>query len=347
MQGNPEQGQSGGGSGGGASGNGQRLVSLPPSSTSRLLLGPRQGHWTPYDSKADRPLLQLTLRTALWGALAVGCIGGVVAIARPAGEAAPPADEITDHDWIVPGPVSGVAEETVQRWLTATDEQRDGLASLFVEPPPAGIQAPSQQGAGLQVTKVRAVAGQLLQEGYWSVTVAVEVTLPAGEEPTTTAPQPTTTTTTTTWFVEIGIVGDGHGGFKALSTPAVVPAPQEADPEWQVVGQPEVPADDDPLADTVEKFLNALLAGNGDAAPYMAPGNDIVAADPAPFAQIEVVDLTTKELDAGAGTQWVLARVQATTPDGVVLPLSYDLNVVDRGDRWEIQAFSGVPTYIE
>jgi len=341
VKGNPGQQQQAG-----SGNNGQRLVGLPPSSTSRLLLGPRQGRWTPYDSKADRPLLQLTLRAGLWGALVVGCVGGLVGIVRPSGDDAPPVDDITDHDWIVPGPVSGVAEETVQRWLTATDEQRDGLASLFVEPPPAGAQAPSQQGVMLQVTDVRAVAGQLLQEGYWSVTVAADVVVPPDPNATTTSlPDTPPPTTTTTWFVEIGIVRDDAGGFKALSTPAVVPAPKQAEPDWHVVGEPEAPAADDELAATVQTFLNALLAGDGDAAPYMAPGNDIVAANPPPFTQVEIVDLTTKDLEEG--TLWVLARVQATTTDGVVLPLSYDLNVVDRGDRWEIQSFSGVPTYIE
>jgi hypothetical protein len=357
--GNPNSGQypgvgPNGGNGGvnggpnGPNGGQQRLVSLPPSSTSRLLLGPRQGQWTPYDSKSDRPLLQLTLRSVLWGALVVGCVGGVVAIARPAGETAAPPEDITVHDWLVPGPVSAVAEDTVQRWFTATGEQREGLAGLFVQPLPDKSATPSQDGGTLQVNKVRAVAGQLLQEGYWSVTVSVEVVVPPRQDPTSTTdpnaapPQPTTST----WFAEIGIVSDGHGGFIALATPAVVPAPAAADPEWEVSGQPERPDADDPLADTIGKFLNALLAGTGDPAPYLSPGTEVSQADPAPFADVTIVDMATKDLEP-KGTLWVMVRVQATTADGVVLPLSYDLEVVDRGDRWEIQSFSGVPTYIE
>jgi hypothetical protein len=35
------------------------------------------------------------------------------------------------------------------------------------------------------------------------------------------------------------------------------------------------------------------------------------------------------------------------TPDGARLPLTYDVTVVERIDRWEVEALRGVPTYIE
>ena len=46
---------------------------------------------TAYDAKPDRPLMQLVVRTGLWVALALGCVGGAVALLRPAGGSETPA----------------------------------------------------------------------------------------------------------------------------------------------------------------------------------------------------------------------------------------------------------------
>lgn len=328
----------------------------------------------------ERPLLQVVVRAGLWTALGIGCVGGIVALVRPAG---PPAEVVSDPSAdasMVPAPVAGVAELTVERWLTATAEERQDLGELFAEPPPAGDTGyGSDETGGLTVSRVTSVGGERLDDGYWSVTVAVELAgsgLPngaraegtadrdgadnasdevddsnrdsadpddvidgTGGEPAGQADQPTT------WFLQVGIVGDGDDGFVALTTPAVVPAPSAGDPDWSVSGSPQAPEADDPLADMVEQFLSALLAGAGDHTPYLAPGAEVSAADPPVFTEIAVVELATDDL--GDSQVWVSVQVLATTADEVELPLTYDLVLVERTDRWEVVELSGVPTLIE
>jgi hypothetical protein len=323
----------------------------------------------PYDGKPDRPALQLALRAGLWAALGIGCVGGTVALAGGREEPPTVPEAPVAEEWSVPGPATGVAEDTVGRWLAASEEERTELAGLFVEPPPTVDDAGGRlepvgtgggrdgSGGGVTVTRVRAVAGERLQDGYWSVTVAAEVRLPEDDPaPATTAPADEADgiedggggegdDRTTTWFVEVGIVGDSNAGFVALAAPAIVPPPPVGESTWGLAGERRTVEEDDPLAQLIERFLGAVLAGDGDPSPYLAPGAEIGPADPAPFTDVVVVDLATEELDEGR--TWVLAHVVAVTADGARLPLSYDVTVVERVDRWEVEALGGVPTFIE
>ena len=320
--------------------------------------------------------MQLVVRTGLWVALALGCVGGAVALLRPAGGSETPAADPAAAGWIVPAPAAGVAEKTVERWLKATDEQRDELVGMFVEPPISAQDADTDGlgGTGLDVRRVTTVAGKRLQDGYWSVTVAVDLMVATGTDATdggateagttdTTAPTDQSTTTTdpvtgapavegdtahesVTWFFELGIVAVDDDRYLALAAPSLVPAPSTGTAAWTVSGDRAAPEPGDPMADLVQKFLAALLAGGGDPAPYLAPGAEVPDAQGTPpFADLSVVELATKDL--GDGQTWVLAHVVATTPEGAHLPLTYDLVVVERVDRWEVVKLSGVPTLIE
>jgi len=312
-----------------------------------------------YDAKPDRPTMQLVVRAGLWAALVVGCLGGLVALLRPTGDdgAAPAAT--TDDRAMVPAQVAGVAERTVEGWLTASDAERRELDELFAEPLPV-TEETADDGGGLAVEAVTTVAGQRLDDGYWSVTVVAELAGSGAEAPVDledaagaeetagAAPSEPSDAATgqTTWFVEIGIVDDGGGGYVALSTPAVLPSPPGDDPAWAVPGTRAAVDPDDPMAELVERFLAALLTGAGDAGPYLAPGVELPVADPPPFAELELVELASEELDDGQ--VWVSAQVLATTADGgATLPTSYDLVLVPRSDRWEVVELSGVPTLIE
>lgn len=119
---------------------------------------------TSYDAKPDRPFLQLAVRSGLWVALALGCVGGAVAILRPAGGSETPTEDPTATGRMVPGPVAGVAEKTVERWLKVNDAQRDDLAGMFVEPPSSAEDADTDElgGTGLDVRRVTTVAGERL-----------------------------------------------------------------------------------------------------------------------------------------------------------------------------------------
>lgn len=306
----------------------------------------------PYDAKPDRPVLQLVVRAALWLALGIGCLGGIVSLVRPSGGSAEPVEQPPPDHRVVPAPVAGVAELTVEEWLTATADERDDLSSLFVEPPAAsGLSGASvDEVGGLGVQRVTTIGGQRLDDGYWSVTVVADLGDGTSEgeagEGVVDADDPGGTADGSgRWYVQIGIVDDGGGGFIALAAPAVIPPPQPSAPARHVGGERNGPAEGDALAGTVQQLLGAMLAGTGDPIPYFTPGAEIPPVDPAPFTELTLVELTTEPLEDGV--TWVLAHVVATTPEGVQVPLTYDLVAVQRGERWEVSELSGFPTFVE
>ena len=279
------------------------------------------------------PLVQLAVRAALWTALGVGCLGGVVGLLHlPDRQVDPIAASSPDEAETdaLPAPVAGTAELAVEEWLTATEEDRDRLDELFVEPV---ALRPADDGVQVDVWRLTTVAGHVVQDGYWVVTVSAEVAESVDDE--TQAPA--------TWFVEIGIVGDVGGGLAALSTPGVMPAPPPTVAGWQS-SRPALqqPSDGDPIAITVEGFLDTLLTGQGDPSRYLAPGVVIPAASPAPFVDLTVEEIAAEEQDNGDMKVWV--DVSTTSPGGLSQPVAYELIATPRADRWEITAFWGAPS---
>jgi len=302
-----------------------------------------------YAVRPVRPVAQLAARVGLWTAVGFGCLGGVVGLVGPAPEeAAPVADQGLDEA-LVPAPVAGIAELVVAEWLTVTSTDVERLDGLFVERP----SLVTTTRGDLAVEQVTTVAGRRQDEGYWSVTVAAEVVEtpetevpPEGEDagvpdPTGDEPEPVQST----WFVQVGIVGDVSGGLAALTTPSVMPSLPEVSTDWKPsAGRAMSPSTGDPVATTVEGFLDALLANGGDPGRYIAPGRTVSAADPAPFTDLELVEITVDDL--GNGESRVLARILGTTPGGTGLHFSYELILVERDGRWEVGRYSGAPTLL-
>jgi hypothetical protein len=300
----------------------------PPIATGPGASGPSPfaGHY--------RTGVQRVVLGALWLALGLGVAGGVVSLlglsdrgAEPV--AANPEDQVVDMS-ALPAPVTETAELAVAEWLTATEEDGERIAELFIE---AVTLPPADEGGEVEVGSVRAVAGHLIQEGYWVVTVRAQVV-----ESIEGAAQPPTP-----WYVEVGIVGDVAEGVAALSTPGVVPAPPVSFEGWES-SRPtlEPPDEDDPLAGTVEGFLRTLLAGQGDPEPYLAPGAVIPAASPPPFADLVVSAMAVEEQEGGDMHVWV--DVVATSPAGREQPVSYEMVASPRADGWEIAALWGAPS---
>jgi hypothetical protein len=299
-----------------------------------------------YRAEPVRPWMLIASRVALWGAVALGAFGGVVGcLGNGEGQAEAPTTAPPDPA-IVPAQVSSVAELVVREWLTATETDDERLVGLFVEPPqlPRGL-------APREVQQVRTVAGQLVQPRYWSVTVAaemsVEVEVDATEETVTTDPvtgeEITTTEEELTWFVEVGIVGDPTRALAALRTPAIMPGPPAVDEGWSYTAEPwVVPQQGDDLAPTVEGFLAALLADEGDPGRYLAPGVEIPAADPPPLAEVFVEEVSADEQEDGL---WrVQVRATGVTAAEEEQPLAYELVVRWRGDRYEVVELWGAST---
>jgi hypothetical protein len=281
-----------------------------------------------------RPGLQRVVQAGLWLAVGLGGLGGAVTLlGRSGGDAeavvAGTNSQAADAS-AVPGPVTATAEMAVEEWLTSTDDDSGHLDQVFVE---EVAVRPGGDGSRMDVTRVTAITGHLVEEGYWVVTVRADVVESVAGE--TQPPIP--------WYVEVGIVGDVGDGLAALSTPGVVPAPPTTFEGW-ASSRPTLsaPGDDDPVATTVQGFLGAILTGQGDPSPYLAPGAVIPAASPPPFAHVVISGMATQEQEGGELQVWV--DVVATTPAGREQPVSYELVASPRADGWEIAALWGAPS---
>ena len=227
---------------------------------------------------------------------------------RAAPGAGPSAADAHDE---APARVTGFAEWAVRRWA-ATAATPEALA-------PPGSR---EQAAPLAITATHAVATRQLHPRYWAVTLGVE----AGPGPLL-------------WFVEIGVV-DTDTGLVAAGLPAVVPSPLRADAALPAGPTLTAPGADDPVAVTVQAFLDALLAGRGDLSRYLAPGAHMEPVTPT-FDAVRV--LRTAEVTATAGRNVVRLEALAVGA-GVEVRLGYELTLERRAGRWEVRHLSGAPT---
>jgi hypothetical protein len=299
---------------------------------------------TRYASTPVRPAMQTGLRVALWAAVFLGAVGGIAGFVRsPGGGAddAAPVEESTETTGQIPGTVVAVAERSVTRWLTAaTPGDEAALARLFLEPPAV---LPSEGDTELHVLEATTIAGEVVDDGLWKVTVAVEIEEvapePSGESAeggTGNAEDATPATTRSTWYVQLSVVGDVDGGrVAAVTTPTVISEPPVLTKDWKPAG-PETQdvAADDPVVQTLQEFLAALLANNGDPSRYLAPDVEMFPADPPPFAEVVVDSYGAEEIEPGR--LWVRANATGTTTGGQQLALAYDLVMTARDGRWEV-----------
>jgi hypothetical protein len=284
----------------------------------------------------------------------VGCVSGLVALLRsPAGAGAGNEPRIVTDD-SVPAVVVGFAELVIKEWLT-TGAETDGshLDSLFIEPPVRDDVFVE----GLDVLQIHAVAGELLETGYWSVTLAADVMHPetaAGSTRRSEVPpgaeledvegrnmDEAIESQRSTWFVEVGMVGTEEGGLAALTTPAVVPPPAMEDgwsSRWSSLRSPE---SGDPIADTVANLIQSVLMG-GDPSRYLSPGFELDVLDPGHFSAVELVGIEQEQLDDGGVS--VRAEVLAETHGDLRQRLGYELILDERAERWEVSGLWGTPS---
>lgn len=280
----------------------------------------------------------------LFVALACGPIAlGIGAISMLSSPESPPAvaaaDPNQDTDRIVAADVATLAVDT---WLTTprgAEQEHDWMPQFVASPQPTEV-------ADLHASDATHRGGST-----WEVTVSGTVTEhPAeekergdNEEGRDQGGKDDKPTKVRRWWVVpvqiTGPVGDRHGVVMAL--PAAVAGPQMT-PGDKPKNSHRV-ALNDPAGQAVIDFLNALAAGSGDITRYSSPGHTIAAITPAPYTEVEVLNITTDfdgaEPTAGV-TQNVVVDAAGITANGAKHQMTYALTLAARDGRWEVQSMN-------
>lgn len=254
----------------------------------------------------------------LWLAVVAGPVMGALALIRPATAAVSAVP-----DAAAPAAVMGLAELAVLAHLTAAP----GEADLLVTPALPALrlggsafdglsgeaQASATRAAALGPTGAVAVAATPAGPDRWGVTVAV---LRAG--------------LVEGWQVTVADAADGP---VVETLPAVVGLPGGGSPPVPDLPLLREPEGADPLADAVDRFLAALLTGEGELSRYLAPGADVLL--PTVVAgTTELRRIAARPLDDRRVV--VLAEVRLVREDGAVHLLQYPLLVAPADGRWEV-----------
>jgi hypothetical protein len=143
-----------------------------------------------------------------------------------------------------------------------------------------------------------------------------------------------------TWprrYFQVAVAIDGSA-LRVVGLPAPIAPPVEGRTTSLVYAT--AVASGKPLAQTVSAFLSAYLAGSGELDRFTTPGSALAPIMPAPYAQLNVVDLrtATDPVDAPADgtTARALATVTLTTPLEQITTATYALTLTARGQRWEV-----------
>lgn len=265
----------------------------------------------------------------LWLMVATAVAFAVLAWARPAVSSAPtPVVAGEEVRW----DVAGFAELFVAQFVDAGDGDEALLAPFLGGKEPASLTGavPGDWFASSTTTTATITTGR----DRWRVTVAAGLLRRSDE---------------TESYVSMGVrhfeveVVSTASGLSATGLPWIAAAPTVGDAPPDEWSRAEVPRGGDPLADTAERFLNALLTGNGELGRYAAPGSDLRAV-PATFEQV-ALERVAQRRDVD-GDRWVRVWAAAMSADST-LWLTYDLQVEERDGRWEIAAMGPDPVALE
>ncbi|MFD7555226.1 conjugal transfer protein [Streptomyces sp. NPDC059835] len=295
-------------------------------------------------------------RLGLWAALAAGplALASVAAMPRTTVAQAAPTPHATEAGR-TPADPRGVAELFVDLWLRADTTTPDSPASAALRSLAPGVDLPKQprgsDSAPVRVVAVRTSDGA--DGASWTVMVAV--LRDQKEQPSPTPSGPGAGVSPVRYFAVSGTRGPGSGAVTVVGAPAEIAAPDAPPPAAEEITH-RVPADSS-LGTTLGEFIRTYLGGGQGTGidRYLSPGLSVAVPKSAPYARVEVDDVTAdSEKAAGTGVPAdgtaakVRIRVTGQDAQGGRWPLAYRAEVTARAGRWEISrleaGITGPPT---
>lgn len=222
--------------------------------------------------------------------------------------------------------VEGYAELFIAAYLSAGEDSADAL-SPFMD----GVDLDGVVAGSWSAVRTTSLGAQEVSPGYYAVTIAAGVV--AADPESDGRPVGLR-------YFSVGVV-DTPAGWVVIGPPALIPPPPRAAAPELLVGRFDGLADAPGLEEMLPRFLAAFLTGVGELPRYTSPSSPIVAAQPPPFAEAEI--LRSGLAETPDGTE-VAVVVRATDTDGQSQILEYALIVGQRDGRWEVSRLLPAPS---
>lgn len=269
------------------------------------------------------------------GFLVLGALCGILSLLRPTHVQAAPE---TTGPSVVEQQEQAFAANFVGAWLNATTKNTKDLDRYY-------------EGAGRSITATAPVEYRDLAvasaqpNDQDSTTVIVSATVkqaPEGDG----EDSKDSDDSATTWvpqYYQVA-VAERNGAMSALSLPAPVQQPGiEKAPALAYGDRVNV----EKVNDTVEQFLNAYAAGQGDVSRYVSPDSNITSITQSPFKKVTVSSITAETAPPSDppndGTKTpVMVTAEMETSTGK-RSAQYVLTLEGRDGRWEIDSIDPAP----
>jgi len=224
----------------------------------------------------------------------------------------------------------GFAELFVAAYLTAGGDSPGSAESPLGTRPSTDTPAESWSA-----TRTVSLGAEEVGPGYYAVTIGADVVAHITEPDGTTTSAPVGTR-----FFSVGVAETGNG-WTATGLPSLIAAPSDVETPALLVDRLDGLDVDPGVGELLAQFFTAYLAGDGDPTRFVAPALEILAVQPPPFVEVEVIAAASSDPSGGATP--VSARVRGTGSDGRAQLLEYSLLVSQRDGRWEVSDLLPAP----
>lgn len=263
-------------------------------------------------------LVSIASTGAVWVFVLCGPLALATSVLR---EDAPTTASVETQEVDVSQSVATFGAGFMTQYLSTPRGQEDRITAMLAEGVDVSLALPQKPAPISSVLPAEAVA---ISETQWLVSVTVEHPATDGESGATRH-----------WQVPVETDDAGHRAVSAL--PSLVPEPTVGD--LAVESRSEVRDSD--ITQTLDAFMKAYLAGQGEVAPLTTPEASLTAVSPTPYAEASVGAVLTDQEVPESPSEGDLLRTQisatATAVDGSTTQLGYTVELRYR-DRWEVSA---------
>ncbi|MFE9121520.1 conjugal transfer protein [Streptomyces sp. NPDC007172] len=284
-------------------------------------------------------------RIGVWTLVASGPVLSMMAFVStsgPAQGATKPVPAATPASSVGP---AGFAELYVAAYLQAGQGTERDLAPYYSGSVALGVKPGTRTASQSTV-----IASRQVQPGYWSVTVAADVTAHDDNGKSKRLG---------VQYFRVGVQAAGPAAdaeqgaaaaYAATSLPSQVTAPAALTPGGLAYETDRGSSSADPSVETARGFLAAYLTGTTELDRYTSPGTRLQPISPAPYAAVKVTGV--QDDSPKAGQQKVpadgtvlhqLVQVEAADQGGSPVLLSYALTLKSRAGRWEVATVDDAP----